>query len=506
MYRYYEDLENLQQIMSDANNHMVERIKKLNELIDIGVNPYPYSFGSVTHSRNIVDNFESISEEQQFTIAGRIMLFRKMGKVTFLNIVDQEGSLQVYISRNIVGEEKYDLLRLIDIGDIIGIVGNVFKTKTGEITLKAEDITILSKSIRPLPEKYHGIQDTDLRQRHRTLDMIMNEGVKERFIKRSRAMTAIRSFMNSRSFVEVETPILDTKYGGGEAKPFQSHINALDIDAFMNVSPELYLKRLMIGGIERVYTIGRSFRNEGIDRTHYPEFTLFECYMAYADYTDMMELMEDLYEYVFTQVNGSSKIAYDGVEIDFKAPWRRARMCDLVKSETDIDVENLSKEKIIEAMNIKNLLSEELLRAINMEQAAKGDLIVYLFENYCEKKLIQPTFVIDFPVETSPLCKVHRDNHELIERFEPYAYGVELGNAYSELNDPIRQRILLYEQAKQLRAGLETASPMDEEFALAVDIGMPPAGGLGIGIDRLIMFLTGANSIKDVIAFPLMKR
>lgn len=506
MYGYYENVEALQQIMSDANNHVIERVKKVNELIGAGINPYPYNYGSITHSRYIKDNFNNISEEQQYTIAGRIMLFRKMGKVTFLNILDQEGKIQVYLSKDSIGEEKYELLRLLDIGDIIGVEGTAFKTKTGEITLKASELSILSKSIRPLPEKYHGIQDADLRQRHRTLDMIMNEEVKERFINRSRAMTAIRDFMNSRGFVEVETPILDTKYGGGEAKPFQSHVNALDIDAFMNVSPELYLKRLMIGGIERVYTIGRSFRNEGIDRTHYPEFTLFECYMAYADYTDMMELMENLYEYVFIQVNGSTKIVYDGIEIDFKAPWKRARMCDLVKDETGIDVESLRREEIVETIISKNVLPEELMKELNIAEASKGELIVYLFENCCEKKLIQPTFVTDFPVETSPLCKVHRSSHELIERFEPYAYGVELGNAYSELNDPIRQRVLLHEQANQLRAGLDTASPMDEEFAFAVDIGMPPAGGLGIGIDRLIMFLTGAYSIKDVIAFPLMKR
>lgn len=506
MYRNYENTENIQQIMSDTNNHVIERVKKVNDLIDMGINPYPYNYGSVTHSKDIINNFNNILEEQQFAIAGRIMLFRKMGKITFLNILDQEGDIQVYLSKNSIGEEKYELLKLLDIGDIIGVEGTVFKTKTGEITIKSTDFSILSKSIRPLPEKYHGIQDADLRQRHRTLDMIMNTGVRERFINRSRAMMAIRSFMNSRNFIEVETPILDTKYGGGEAKPFKSHVNALGIDAFMNVSPELYLKRLMIGGIERVYTIGRSFRNEGIDRTHYPEFTLFECYMAYADYTDMMELMENFYEYVFNQVNGTTKIVYDGIEIDFKAPWKRARMCDLVKDETGIDVENLSRERIVGDIILKGVLSDDLINALNIEEASKGELIVDLFENCCEKHLIQPTFVIDFPVETSPLCKIHRNNGELIERFEPYAYGVELGNAYSELNDPIRQRVLLHEQANQLRGGLETASPMDEEFALAVDIGMPPAGGLGIGIDRMIMFLTGAHSIKDVIAFPLMKR
>ncbi len=346
----------------------------------------------------------------------------------------------------------------------------------------------------------------DLRQRHRSLDMIMNSEVKERFIKRSRALSYIREFMNSIGFFEMETPILDTKYGGGEAKPFVTYVNALSSDVYMNVSPELYLKRLMVGGVDRVYTIGRSFRNEGIDRTHYPEFTLFECYMAYADYTDMMRLMENLYEYVFTKVNGTTKSVYDGVEIDFKAPWRRARMCDLVKEDTGIDVEFLSREEIVKIVEERELLSEEALEGLDIKDMTKGDLIMTIFDEYSASKLVEPTFVIDFPVETSPLCKVHRKNSELIERFEPYAYGVELGNAYSELNDALRQRVLLHDQADKLRAGLETASPMDEEFAVAIDVGMPPAGGLGIGIDRMIMFLTGSNSIKDVIAFPLIKR
>jgi lysyl-tRNA synthetase class 2 len=274
----------------------------------------------------------------------------------------------------------------------------------------------------------------------------------------------------------------------------------------MNVSPELYLKRLMVGGIERVYTLGRSFRNEGIDRTHYPEFSLFECYMAYADYTDMMRLMENIYDHVFTSVNGSTKACYDGVEIDFKAPWKRERMCDLVNREINFDVEHSTKEEIVKFINENKLLHNVIQEGFEVEEASKGELIMTLFEEYCEHKLIEPTFVIDFPIESSPLCKVHRQNPELIERFEPYAFGVELGNAYSELNDPLRQRTLLHEQADKLRAGLETASPMDEEFAVAIDVGMPPAGGLGIGIDRMVMFLTGANSIKDVIAFPLIKR
>lgn len=506
MYRAYTKLDNLRPIMTDANEFVVERIKKLNSLMERGINPYPYSYENITHTSYIVNSFENISEDMEFTVAGRVMLLRRMGKATFLNLRDQQGNIQVYISKSIVGEDTYEMVKLMDSGDIIGVQGAVFKTQTGEITIKAHSLHMLSKSIRPLPEKYHGIQDMDLRQRHRSLDMIMNEDVKERFIKRSKAMSAIREFMSSKEFVEMETPILDTKYGGGEAKPFVTKVNALDSEVFMNVSPELYLKRLMVGGIERVYTMGRSFRNEGIDRTHYPEFTLFECYMAYADYNDMMVLMENLYEFVFNKINGSTVINYDGREIDFKAPWKRQRMCDLVKDETKLNVEFMSAQDIKAEIISSSLLSDEIKDDFDIENATKGDLILALFDKFCAEKLIEPTFVIDFPIESSPLCKVHRGNPELIERFEPYANGVELGNAYSELNDALRQRVLLHEQASKLRAGLETASPMDEEFAVAIDTGMPPAGGLGIGIDRMIMFLTNSYSIRDVIAFPLVKR
>ncbi|OZV13129.1 lysine--tRNA ligase [Tissierella sp. P1] len=506
MYNNYTDLNNLSEIMQDANEFMVERVKKLIQLKKSGINPYPYFFITNSNSKYIMKNFDSINSDQEFILAGRVMLLRRMGKVTFLNIRDQQGTIQIYISKADVGEEEYNLIKLIDTGDIIGVQGSVFRTKTGEITVEAKKITMLSKSIRPLPEKYHGIQDADLRQRHRSLDMIMNEDVKQRFINRSKAMFAIREFMDGRDFMEMETPILDTKYGGGEAKPFITNVNALNCEVFMNVSPELYLKRLMVGGIDRVYTMVRAFRNEGIDRTHYPEFTLFECYMAYADYDDMMRLMEQLYEYVFLKVKGTTKATYDGVEIDFKAPWKRRTMCNLVKENTGIDVEILSRENIISLIKEKELLLGEQEEGLELEETSKGDLILILFEAYSEKYLIEPTFVIDFPLDSSPLCKVHRSNPELIERFEPYAFGVELGNAYSELNDPLRQRILLHDQANKLRAGLETASPMDEEFAVAIDTAMPPAGGLGIGIDRMMMFLTDSPSIKDVIAFPLIRR
>lgn len=506
MYNNYVKLENLQEIMQDANEFNVERIKKLNGILDRGINAYPYTFNPNSTSTYILNNFENINPEESFTIAGRIMLLRRMGKVTFLNLSDQDGNIQVYISKNDIGEEAYEVIKLLDTGDIIGVEGTVFRTKTNEITVKASSITILSKSIRPLPEKYHGIQDADLRLRHRSLDMIMNQEVRERFMNRSRAMFAIRGFMTSRGFMEMDTPILDTKYGGGEAKPFITKVNAMDCEVFMNVSPELYLKRLIVGGIDRVFSMGRSFRNEGIDRTHYPEFTLFECYMAYADYNDMMRLMEELYEDVFLKVKGTTKAVYDGMEIDFKAPWKRETMCNLVLKDTGIDVERLTRDEIVTLVEEKSLLREEIAEGFDLQEANKGDLILTLFEAYSESKLIEPTFVIDFPLDSSPLCKVHRENEELIERFEPYAFGVELGNAYSELNNPLRQRILLHEQADKLRAGLETASPMDEEFAVAIDVAMPPTGGLGIGIDRMMMFLTNSSSIRDVIAFPLVKR
>lgn len=506
MYSDYVDIENLKEIMPDANNFMTERIKKLAELECRGINPYPYGLGKTTTASFILEQFDSITEEQLFTLGGRILLIRKMGSAAFMNIRDRSGEIQLYFNKALLGEEKYDILRFFDIGDIIGLEGSAFRTKSGEITIRVTDYSILCKAIRPLPEKFHGIQDTDLRQRHRSLDMIMNKGVKERFIKRAKGMAAVREFMTGMDFIEAETPVLDTKYGGGEAKPFVTYVNALDSEVFMNVSPELYLKRLMVGGIDRVYTIGRSFRNEGIDRSHYPEFTLLECYMAYADYTDMMRLMENLYDYVFTKVNGSTVVNYENVEIDFKAPWKRARMCELVKADTGLDVEFMSREAIVEAVNAGCLLPGAASKGFEVEAASKGELILQLFEEYCEAKLIQPTFVMDFPRESSPLCKVHRGNPELIERFEPYTFGIELGNAYSELNDPLRQRILLHEQAGMLRAGLETASPMDEEFAVAIDTGMPPAGGLGIGIDRMMMFLTESYSIRDVIAFPLVKR
>lgn len=505
MYEAYLNIENLRKIMPDANEYNLNKLRKVRRLYEKGINPYPYAFKDTIPIQRIMDDYDAMKEDIFFKAAGRVMLIRNMGKTVFMNMMDETGTIQIYCNAKVLGDEAFEQINDIEVGDILGIAGTVFRTKTGEITIRVQELTVLTKGIHPLPEKFHGIQDADLRQRHRSLDMIMDEQVKKRFINRSKGITAIREFLNNRGYYEVDTPILDTKYGGGEAKPFVTHINALDMDAFLTISPELYLKRYIVGGIERVYNFCRAFRNEGIDRTHYPEFTLLECYQAYSDYFDMMELMEQMYEYTFTKVLGRTKVEVDGITIDFKAPWHRVRMYDMIREEVGIDLYHLSEQELKDYVLQLHCEQMELTQE-EVQKMSKGYLALGLFETYCEKKIIQPTFVMDYPYETSPLCKRHREIDGLIERFEPFAIGVELGNAYSELNDPIRQRELLTEQAEQLRAGLETASPMDEEFAKAVDIGMPPTGGLGIGIDRLIMFLTESDSIKDVIAFPLVKR
>jgi lysyl-tRNA synthetase, class II len=496
-------MENHQAETEVSINSIIEKkIEKVNALKKAGINPYPYTYDPTHKALEIKDNFAKYQDTDIVKVAGRVMLLRNMGKSTFLNLADQSGDIQIYFGQKQVGEESYELFKKVDVGDIIGVEGTVFKTRTEEITVRAQNFTILTKSIRPLPEKFHGIVDKELRYKHRSLDMIMNKEVQEVFTKRALAMKAMRDFMDKQNFLEIETPILDTKYGGGEAQPFTTKVNALDCDVYLGVSPELFLKRLIVGGFERVFNIGKSFRNEGIDRTHYPEFTEIECYMAYADYNDMMKLTENLYEHVFLTVNGSTKVEYDGKELDFKAPWPRIRMTDFVKKQLDIDVEKLTKEEIVAQIQVKKIALEEDL---DFKKISKDSLIILLFEEFCEKKIEQPTFVIDFPRESSPLCKIHRTNPELIERFEPFVNGVELGNAYSELNDPVEQRRLFEDQAQKLRAGLETASPMDERFVEAIETGMPPCGGLGLGLDRMIMFLTGAHSIRDVIAFPITK-
>lgn len=482
----------MEHLIPDLNEHISNRIEKLEKIKAAGINPYPHNYDK---KNNIC---ELKLDEMEYQIAGRIILLRRMGKSVFLNLRDGSSEIQVYLHKSKVDNV---ILNLIETGDIIGVTGKMFLTKTEEKTLKAENLVILTKSIRPLPDKYQGLSDKEILARHRSIDMIANIKVRDRFINRSLAMRSIRRFMENRGFYEVETPILDTTYGGGEAKPFVSEVNAISSEVFLNVSPELYLKRYLVGGIEKAYTFARSFRNEGIDKTHYPEFTLFECYESYADYYDMMELMESLYETTFNDVLGTTIVDVNGTKVDFKAPWIRMKMLDRINEFFNINLSDMTDEELLE-FSIKNLNMSEY----EIQNMSRGYQILNIFETHCEHLITQPTFVMDYPYETSPLCKLHRNNEKLIERFEPFVMGIELGNAYSELNDPIRQRRLLLEQSDKLRAGLETASPMDEAFAVAIDIGMPPTGGLGIGIDRLMMFLTGANHIKDVIGFPLTKK
>lgn len=500
MFNEYNNLKKLRKIMPDANEYTIHRINKTQAIVNNKVNPYPYSYKKEHFISDVLANSAS---ENFFNIAGRVMQVRNMGKSVFMNLKDQSGSIQLYLNTKNT-QVDFNIIN-VDIGDIIAVIGPVFKTKTGELTLRVKEITLLTKCLRALPEKYHGIQNTEYKYRYRSLDMIMNDEVKNRFIKRSKAISAIREFLINKGYLEVDTPILDSKYGGGEAAPFVTHINALNTEVYLAVSPELYLKRYIVGGIEKVFTFSRSFRNEGIDKTHYPEFVLLECYEAYSDYNDMMTLMQEMYEYVFTNVIGTTKVLINGTEIDFKAPWCKRPMYDLVNNEFNINLYNMCEQQLKQFI-LSNSLNNNLgLTEIDVNNTSKGSLVNSLFEAYCEGKIKQPTFVINHPYETSPLCKKHRANEELIERFEPFVMGIELGNAYSELNNPLIQRELLQQQAEQLRAGSETAFPMDEEFARAIDIGMPPTGGLGVGIDRLIMFLTQTDNIKDVIAFPIMK-
>ncbi|MDD3174963.1 MAG: lysine--tRNA ligase [Candidatus Nanoarchaeia archaeon] len=486
-----------------AEDHLIqERKNKVDELKEIGINPYPYNYKITKHSKQIKEENKDLASETKTeikeSVAGRIVLFRRMGKASFLTIQDEDGQIQAYLRSDDIGEEKYDLLKKIELGDIIGVRGKVFTTKTGEISIYVEDFELLCKSIKSLPDKFHGIQDMEIKYRKRHLDLIMNSQSKEIFKKRLLIMQAIREFMISRGFLEVETPILQEQYGGAAAKPFKTFHNDLKMEMFLRISPELYLKKLLVGGFEKVFDINKNFRNESIDTTHNPEFTMMEAYQAYADYEDMMDLMENLYDFVAKKVLGTTKVMFKGQEIDVKAPWDRVTMLGAIEEYAGIDATNMSKSDL-EDFIIKNNI--EFDKELNW-----GNLVAAIFEHFCEDKFINPTFVIDHPRETSPLCKKLRTGDErLIERFEPFCMGMELGNAYSELNDPIEQRRLLEDQQRQLNAGNEEANPIDESFLDAIDTGMPPAGGIGVGIDRMIMILLGQESIRDIIFFPTMK-
>mgnify|MGYP000024876142 CR=1 FL=1 len=430
---------------------------------------------------------------EKVVVAGRIIALRRMGKTTFMHIRDAAGKLQLYFREDKLSG-SYGLLRFYDIGDWIGAEGEVFRTKTGEVTVNVQRFEMLCKSIRPFPEKWHGLRDIEIRYRKRYLDLAMNPEVRETFRKRTRIISAVRELLNSRGFMEVETPVLQPIYGGAAAKPFRTHLNALDKDVFMRIAPELYLKKLIVGGLDKVYEIGKNFRNEDIDRFHNPEFTLMELYQAYADFNDMMELCEDIYVAAARAIHGTTRFEYQGHQIDVKKPWKVMTMTDAIDELGGVDVEVLDDKSLLARVPRKELLPPK---------PSRGIIIQALFEQLCEEKLIQPTFITHHPLETTPLCKPCRSGHKgLVERFEPFIAGMEVANAYSELNDPLLQRKLLEEQAK---TGPEWGNEVDEDFLQAIEYGMPPTGGMGIGIDRMVLLITNSPSIRDVIFFPFMK-
>ena len=482
----------------DLNQLLKVRREKLKDLQDNGKDPFQITKFDVTaHSSEIKDNFEQM-DGKEVTIAGRMMSKRVMGKASFCNVQDLKGNIQSYVARDSVGEEAYRDFKKMDIGDIVGIKGTVFRTKMGEISVHAESIVLLSKSLQILPEKFHGLTNTDIRYRQRYVDLIMNPEVKDTFVKRSQILKEIRNFLDGRGFMEVETPMLVANAGGAAARPFETHYNALDEDVKLRISLELYLKRLIVGGLERVYEIGRVFRNEGVDTRHNPEFTLMELYQAYTDYEGMMELTESMFRYLAEKVCGSSVISYNGTVIDMSKPFERITMIDAVKKYSGVDFNTVKTDEEAKAIAREHNVVFE-------ERHKKGDIINLFFEEFCEEKMIQPTFVMDHPVEVSPLTKRKPSNPELVERFEMYIYGREMCNAYSELNDPIDQRERFKAQEEAFAAGDEEANHTDEDFLNALEIGMPPTGGIGYGIDRLVMLLTDSQAIRDVLLFPTMK-
>ena len=482
----------------DINQLLKVRREKLADLQANGRNPFEIVKYDVTHhSQEIKDNFETL-EGQTVSIAGRMMSKRVMGKASFCNVQDLQGGIQSYVARDSVGEEPYKDFKKMDIGDIVGIRGEVFKTKTGEISLHAAEVTLLSKSLQILPEKFHGLTNTDLRYRQRYVDLIMNAEVKDTFIKRSQIISAIRRYLGHEGFLEVETPMLVSNAGGAAARPFETHFNALDEDFKLRISLELYLKRLIVGGMERVYEIGRVFRNEGLDTRHNPEFTLMELYQAYTDYNGMMDLTENLYRFVAQEVLGTTTITYNGVEMDLGRPFERITMLDAVKKYAGVDFNEIHTLEEARAAAREHHVPFE-------ERHKKGDILSLFFEEFAEEHLIQPTFVMDHPIEISPLTKKKPGNPEYVERFEFFMNGWELANAYSELNDPIDQRERFQAQEELLAQGDEEANHTDEDFLNALEIGMPPTGGIGFGIDRMVMLLTDSAAIRDVLLFPTMK-
>ena len=482
----------------DVNQLLKVRREKLQNLQDAGKDPFQITKYDVTHhSVDVKENYDEL-EGKVVTVAGRMMFKRVMGKASFCNVQDKMGGIQSYIARDSIGEESYADFKKYDVGDILGIKGEVFKTKTGEISIHASEVVLLSKSLQVLPEKFHGLTDTDTRYRQRYVDLVMNADVKDTFIKRSKIISAIRQYLDGQGFMEVETPLLVSNAGGAAARPFETHFNALNEDFKLRISLELYLKRLIVGGLERVYEIGRVFRNEGIDTRHNPEFTLMELYQAYTDYYGMMELTENMYRYVAQTVLGTTKFTYNGIEIDFGKPFEKITMIDAVKKYSGVDFNEIKTTEEAKAIADEHHVEYE-------DRHKKGDILALFFEEYAEEHLIQPTFVLDHPIEISPLTKKKPENPELTERFELFINGWEMANAYSELNDPIDQRERFRMQEEMLAQGDDEAQTTDEDFLNALEIGMPPTGGIGYGIDRLVMLLTDSSAIRDVLLFPTMK-
>ena len=487
----------------DLNELLQIRRDKLAQLQEAGQDPFRLtSYPVDNHAAPIREKYAALDPEQdsgdQVCVAGRMMSKRVMGKASFADLQDKSGSIQLYVRRDLIGDEAYAAFKKLDIGDLIGVKGEVFRTKKGELSVKASEVTLLSKSLKPLPEKFHGLTDTDTRYRQRYVDLIVNPEVRDTFIKRSAILREIRNFLDSQGFMEVETPMLVSNAGGAAARPFETHYNALDEDVKLRISLELYLKRLIVGGLERVYEIGRVFRNEGVDTRHNPEFTLMELYQAYTDYHGMMDLTENLFRHVAQKVCGTTLIPYAEAMIDLGKPFARMTMVDAVKKYAGVDF-----DQIPDTEAAKKLADE---KGIHYEaRHTKGDILNLFFEEYVEEHLIQPIFIMDHPVEISPLTKRKPDKPEYVERFELFIYGREMCNAYSELNDPIDQRKRFAEQEKLLAQGDEEANHTDEDFLNALEIGMPPTGGIGYGIDRLVMLLTNSASIRDVLLFPTMK-
>ncbi len=480
---------------SDLVRHRKEKLEKLKEK---SVDPYPYTFNRTHLTSEIIEDFEELEGEgTQVRIAGRVIALRPHGKTLFGHLKDGTGKIQIYVKQDEVGKEKFKLFDLFDIGDFLGVTGKVFKTRTGEITVRATDFCILSKSLRPLPEKWHGLQDKEIRYRQRYVDLIVNDEVKKIFLVRTGLIRALREFLDDLDFVEVETPTLQPLYGGAFARPFMTHHHALDIDLYLRIADELYLKRLIVGGFEKVYEICKVFRNEGMDRNHNPEFTMLELYQAYADYNYIMELYESLLNYAASKVLGSNEFEFQGNRIDLTPPWKRVPMMEAIKEHTGVDLTGKSEEEIRKAAEDLNV-KEDLNRPM-------GKLIEAIFETQVQPELIQPTFITEYPVEMSPLAKYHREKEGLTERFELFMGGCEMGNAFSELNDPQDQRERFRQQAELAKRGDEEAQVLDEDFIRALEYGMPPTGGLGFGIDRLVMVLTDTPSIREVILFPQMR-